>query len=168
MSPEAALSCGPAGFLIVLSAGFSHRCVIFLGDLLPGRGEQLSGGLQQGAELGLGEAVVDGAALRPAGDQAGMLEPGQVRGDVGLGAAELGGQVGDALFPGLQGEQDGQPGGAGQDAEQAGGLPGVVGVGSQADRHAVTVAAAAAGGAGDAKFSALLAGLVRSVLGLIS
>ena len=65
-----------------------------------------------------------------------------------MGAAELGGQVGDALFAGLQGEQDGQPGGVGQDAEQAGGLPGRRGVGSQADRHAVTVAAAAAGGAG--------------------
>jgi len=47
-----------------------------------------------------------------------------VGGDVGLGAAELGGQISDALFPGLQGEQDGQPGGVGQDTEQAGGLPG--------------------------------------------
>ena len=61
--------------------------------------------------------------------------------DVGLGAAELAGQIGDALFPGLQGEQDGQPGGVGQLAEQAGGLPGGRGVGSQGDRHAVTVAA---------------------------
>src|SRR5260370_42042850 len=88
------------------------------------RGEQMPGGLQQGAELGLGEAVVDGAALRPAGDQAGLLEPGQGGGGVGLGAAELGGQVGGALFSGLQGEQDGQPGGVGQEAEQAGGLAG--------------------------------------------
>jgi len=108
---------------------------------------ELSGGLQQGAELGLGEAVVDGTAFRlPAGDQAGLLEPGQVGGDVGLGAAEPGGQIGDALFRGLQGEQDGQPGGVGQDAEQAGGLPGVGRVGAQADRHAVTVTVAGAAG----------------------
>ena len=120
-------------------------------DGVPGRGEQLPGGLQLGSEFGLGEAVVDGAALGPAGDQAGFLQLDQVGGDVGLGAAELGGQVGDALFAGLQGEQDGQPGGVGQDAEQGGRLPGVVGVGSQADRHAVTVAAAAAGGAGDVR-----------------
>ena len=88
-----------------MSAWFSHRCVIFFGGLLPVRGEQLPGGLEQGAELGLGEFVVDGTALCPAGDQAGLLELGQVGGDVGLGAAELGGQVGDALFSGLQGEQ---------------------------------------------------------------
>ena len=69
-------------------------------------------------------------------------------GDVGLGAAEPGGQVGDALFSGLQGEQDRQPGGVGQVAEQAGGLPGGRGVGSQGDRQAVRVTAAAAGGAG--------------------
>jgi hypothetical protein len=40
-------------------------------------------------ELGLGEAVVDGAELRPAGDDAGLPEPGQVGGDVGLGAGDL-------------------------------------------------------------------------------
>jgi hypothetical protein len=41
--------------------------------------------------------------LRPAGDQAGFFEDGQVGRDVGLGAAELGGEVDDAPFPGLQG-----------------------------------------------------------------
>src|SRR5271166_5789052 len=150
MAPGAVVSCGPGGFLTVLAAGFSRRFVIFLGGLLPGGGEQLPGGVQEGAEFGLGEAVVDGAALRPAGDQAGLLEPGQVGGDVGLGAAELGRQFDDALFSVLQGQQDGQPGGVGQDTEQAGGLPGGRRVGSQADRHAVTVTAAAAGGTGHA------------------
>ncbi len=126
---------------------------------MPGGSEQLPGGLQQGAEFGLAEAVVDGAALRPAGDQAGLLEPGQVGGDVGLGAAELGGQFGDALFSVLQGQQDGQPGGVSQDTEQAGGLPGGRRVGSRADRHAVTVTAAAAGATGHAGHGdAVLAG----------
>jgi hypothetical protein len=40
-------------------------------------------------QLGLGEAVVDRAALRPVGDQARLLQPGQVGGDVGLGATGL-------------------------------------------------------------------------------
>jgi hypothetical protein len=43
-------------------------------------------------------------------DQAGLVQPGQVGGDVGLGAAEFGGEIDDALFPGLQGEQDGRVG----------------------------------------------------------
>jgi len=86
MASEGELSCGSAGFLIDLSAGFSHRFVVFLGGLLPGRGEQLPGRLQQGAQFGLGEVVVDRAALGPAGDQAGFLEFDQVGGDVGPGS----------------------------------------------------------------------------------
>jgi len=44
MSPEAALTCGPAGFSSICRLGFSHRSVIFFGGLLPGCGEQLPGG----------------------------------------------------------------------------------------------------------------------------
>jgi hypothetical protein len=93
------VSCGPTGFSSICPLGFSHQCVIFFGGLLPGCGVELRGGLQQSVQLGLGEAV-DRASLRlPAGDQAGLPEPGQVGGDIGLGAAELSGQVRDALFP---------------------------------------------------------------------
>lgn len=106
MAPEAAVSCGPAGFLVDLSAGFFSLVCRFPRWAAARRGGQLRGGVQQGAEPGLGEAVVDGAALCPAGNQAGLPEPDQVGGDVGLGAAQLGGEAGDALFPGLQGEQD--------------------------------------------------------------
>ncbi len=90
-------------------------------DLLPGPGEQMLGGLEQGSQFGPGEAVVDRAAVRTAVDQVGLFQDGQVGGDVGLGAAELGGQVDDAVLPGLQGEQDGQPSGIGRGAEQLGG-----------------------------------------------
>lgn len=39
-----------------------------------------------------------------------------------MGAAKLGGEINGAPFPGLQGEQDGQPGGIAQGAEKLGGL----------------------------------------------
>jgi hypothetical protein len=70
----------------------------------------------------LGEAVVDRAGLGTAGDQAAVFEDGHVGGDAGLGAAEFGGQVGDAPFAVLEGEQNGQPGRLGQGAEERGGL----------------------------------------------
>jgi hypothetical protein len=81
------------GFSLTCRRGSSHRRVLFFGGLLPGGGEDLCGGLQEVAEFGLGEVVVDGAALGPAGDQAGFPEPDQVGGDVGLGAAEPVGQA---------------------------------------------------------------------------
>jgi hypothetical protein len=55
----------------------------------------------------LGGAVVDRAGLGAAGDQAAAFEDCDVGGYGGLGRAELGGQVGDALFAVLEGEQDG-------------------------------------------------------------
>src|SRR6184192_4343623 len=86
---------------------------------LPDCGEQPPSGLQQcGEVMRLGKAVVDRAALGAAGDQAAVLGDGDGGGDGGQGAAEVGGQVGDALFAMLEGEQDGQPGGLGQGAEQ--------------------------------------------------
>jgi hypothetical protein len=88
--------------------------LLLVSGRLPDCGEQPPSGSQQGGEvIRLGEAVVDRAVPGAAGDQAAVFEDSDVGGDGGLGAAEVGGQVGDALFAVLEGEQDGQPAGLG-------------------------------------------------------
>lgn len=90
-------------------------------DLFAGRREKLFGGAEQVGDLGVRGAVVDLAALDTVGDEAAFFEAGDVAGDVALRSADRVNEVFDALFAVDECEQDGEPGGFGEPAEQLGG-----------------------------------------------
>jgi protein-S-isoprenylcysteine O-methyltransferase Ste14 len=75
---------------------------------------------EQLEDVGRGDAVEGLPPVGPRGDEAALLEAGQVPGDVGLRAADLRHEVRDAPLPLREAEQDGQAGRVGEAAEEPG------------------------------------------------
>ncbi len=69
------------------------------------------------ADAGVGDEADDGEAFAAAADHTGVGEGLDVAGDVGLGEAGGGDELGDVLFAGFEGAEDFETAGFGEGAE---------------------------------------------------